>query len=404
VVTLAIFVAVFSTPEIIDAALSRVETERHILLLIAVILWTSIRWRETGSVMSFVTMSLAVLLIIFFKETTFVIMTAWACGLIVFERITRTSINATERLRIRLLSVPPLVGSLLFLVMYLLFIHPQVQASYLDGTQRPWGVRDLQQVWLVALFLALAVRWSVLRAVKPDPLWEAWVFSIFGLVCAYALLNLTHTVYTAPAAFLAWLYIGHVAQLWLSNDERFGRAALGVASLAIFLAAALQTSVSFASFSTRKELMASRARAAEFIYHFYLTSTALSTPDRLTLHFPREVWWGSGEEVAIFVKYLEARYGLSNIQVGMPAEALMVEHKEYATNGVPKGAVVTTPCVDWWQFDFSCSYGLKVSRGDLIVVFGPLDTQLLQNYRLIYTSETVGFWTNTNRTYVLLKE
>ena len=318
-------VAIMMTPGIVKVLLSRIDPERNILVLLAILMFGAVRYRENGSITAFILTSMASVAILFCKETGFILVGGWGLMLIILVQFSATAMGPVSCRRLRLLAIPPLVGSFVWLFLYLFAIYPQIQASYAADMQRPLTevLGSLYQIWIFMLFLALLVRFSILRSEKLDPVWDGWLLPIFGSVGAYALLQFSAAYYTAPAAFLSWLYVGHVAQLWSLRASGYKHVALSIASLAIFCGAMLQVPASFSVLSNRKEFIASRTKAAEFVYHFAVSRNAISGLDSgLTLHFDQDPYRWAHYDAALFAGYLEARYGLSKITVGMPANAL----------------------------------------------------------------------------------
>jgi hypothetical protein len=389
-IILATSIAIISTPAILMVFLEAIRPERNMILLLAVIIWASIRYRDSGRISAFILTNLATFAILFYKETAFIFVSGWALMLLIFDRI--PYITLTNRNH-RMVAVLPFASSIFWLLLYLTAIYPQIQDSYLvQGplSQTPFKdlVHSLSQIWFLALCLAVLLRLYLLKSVKVDPLWDVWPLVTFGFIGANAFLALNSLHYNSPAAFLSWLYAGHVADLWARRIAyNHKRRIVAFASIPIYFGAAIQIPTSALALIHHKEFVASRARAAEFIHHFYLSSTALSGVKRdFTIHFLKSARPDYfAYEAALFAAYLEAKYKLSNITIGLPVDALGARSQQ----------------CPWMPL--TCHYGLPVNQGDLILISGALDSTLFeQGYTLLYTSDKVGFWTNTFHIHVLL--
>lgn len=403
-ISLSICIAIISTPAIVIVFLGRVYTERNMVLLLGIMIWGSMRYRETSSIIAFILTSLSGFIMLFYKETAFLIVGGWALILILMGK------NSSDGRRLRMLAIPAIVGASFWFLFYIIAIYPQFQHfdSYLEPQSLQARFESLHEVWVLALFLALVVRFGLLKSVKFDLLWDAWLLPIFASVLANIILSLTSRYYSAPAALLSWLYVGHVAQLCSSTACR-SRAALAIASLPILCGAAIQAPSSFTEFANHKEFAFSKAETADFVYHFYVTRNAifedpwLPLPRSrinlgLTIQFPAATQSWSAYEVALFAEYLRLKYNISNITIGLPRDQLGSRSE---------------PCVSWLTgpdgAPIVCHYGLPISSGDLVLIWGNgLDSQLSQlrqqGCKLLYTSEDVGFWKNTFHIYVLVKE
>ena len=197
------------------------------------------------------------------------------------------------------------------------------------------------------------------------------------------MLGFAHEYYYAPAALLAWLYAGKVAELAIDSAgaERKTAAAIGFVVLAVI--ALLDAPTAFSDiYAPWKENVASKADAARFIAGFDTLRRGKSTDEPLRIVFPAN----TNYEIAYFIGYLEAKYAIEKIEVGMAADA---------------SGEKTELCVRWMVFE--CHYGLSVRPGDLVVYFGEqggrLDV-LKKRYRLIHVSPDIGFWANDFRVYV----
>ncbi len=388
-ITIAICIAVLLTPPIVSAAFHIVNSERNILVLLCLFLWAALRYQQSRRTSFLVAASLASFVILQYKETAFVMMMAWACYLLAAARLMK-DLPSADRRCFTLLAGAVIGGCAIWLAVYGIAILPQIGRSYLVGRSHdPFLVLQVlaSQVWVLILIGSILFRFMLARrGIQASPVWDGMPVAALALTAAYVKLGFIHEYYYAPAALLAWLYAGRVAELALANSGPARRPAL-IGILALVMPLALfQTLVSFWwVYAPWKENVASKADAARFIdmLHDARPPDRRGQPFRIV--FPRS----SNYEAAFFIGYLEARYRILDIEV------------DIGDLGRDRLPGETSQCVLW--VPVMCNYGLSQRRGDVAVYFGEEGDDLAAlkaTYSLIHVSPDIGFWANRLRAYL----
>jgi hypothetical protein len=396
-ITAAICVAILLTPPIAAAIFHLVNSERNILLLLCLFLWAALRYQQSHRTSYVVAAGVACFVMLQYKETAVPWMLAWACYVAVAARF--MALPATDdRRSLAMLAGAVIVGCLVWLAVYALAILPQVQQSYLVGRQH--NLFDILrmivgQVWYWVLVGSILCRLMLARrGVHASPIWDGLALAAAVSTAAYVKLGLYHDYYFAPAAMMAWLYAGRVAELAYSRAAGDRRPALLSMVGIIALLAALQIPLAFWDvYAPWKENVASKADAARFIDAVHASRPVEQWRSPLRIVFPTN----TNYEVAFFIGYLQAKYRILDLEVGLGRDNLQ------GGLGADRLGTSTAQCVLW--IPAICVYGLPARPGDLLAYFGEegknLDA-LKAKYRLVHVSPDIGFWHNDLRAYIFM--
>ncbi|HEY2891520.1 MAG TPA: hypothetical protein VGJ31_12870 [Dongiaceae bacterium] len=383
------FVAILLAPPVVAALFHIINSERNILLLLCIFLWSSLAYERTRRAGYLVLAAVASFLALQYKETAAVMMGGWAGYLLLAGWLARQRPPGEHRV-LALLGGSVAAGCIIWFAAFAIAILPQIGRSYLVGRSHdPLLVLQVlaSQVWVLALAGAILCRFLLARrGIHTSPIWDGVPVAALALTAAYVKLGFIHEYYYAPATLLAWLYAGHVAQLALANSGPSRRPALiGILALVAPLAL-FQTLTSFWwVYAPWKENVASKADAARFIEGLHAARPPDQRRQPLRIAFPRS----SNYEAAFFIGYLEARYRILDIEVDIGILAR------------DRLASETSQCVLW--VPVMCNYGLSERRGDVAVFFGEEGDDLAAlkaAYHLIYVSPDIGFWPNRLHAYV----
>lgn len=388
-VTVLTCIAILLAPPVVAALFHIVNSERNILLLLCVFLWSTLAYEKTGRAAYVVLAAVAGFLSLQYKETAAVMMAAWGGYLLLAAWLGRKR-PPRERRALAMIGATALAGCAIWFIAFAIAVLPQVERSYVVGRSHdPLLVLQVlgSQVWFLILLGAIACRLLLARrGLHVSPLWDGAALGALAFTAAYVKLGFIHEYYYSPAAMLAWLYAGRLGEVALANSGPSRRAAL-TGFLALLTPLALfQTLNSFWwVYTPWKENVASKADAARFIDGLHAARSEDQRRQPMRILFPRS----SNYEAAFFIGYLEARYRTLDIQVeigGLARDRLPGE---------------TSQCVLW--VPVMCSYGLSGKSGDVAVFFGEEGddvSALKADYRLIHVSPDIGFWPNRLHAYV----
>ncbi len=383
------FVAILLAPPVVSALFHIVNSERNILLLLCVFLWSSLAYERSRRTGYLVLAGIASFVSLQYKETAAVMMGGWAGYLLLAAWLARKRASGESR-ALALLGGSVAAGCIIWFAVFAIAILPQIGRSYIVGRSHEVPLVLLvlaSQVWFLALAGSILCRLLLARrGIHTSPIWDGVPVAALALTASYVKLGFIHEYYYAPAALLAWLYAGHVATLALANSGPSRRPAL-VGILALVAPLALfQTLTSFWwVYAPWKENVASKADAARFIDTLHAARPPDQRHQPLRIAFPRN----SNYEAAFFIGYLEARYRILDIEVDIGT---------LARDRLPGE---TSQCILW--VPVMCNYGLSERRGDVAVFFGEEGddlSALKAAYRLIHVSPDIGFWPNRLHAYI----
>ena len=308
-----------------------------------------------------------------YKETAFVFPLCVGAALILHSFLSDS--HEPFRSRQRIVGLSLLIPVATVLVYYFNAIKPLVTDSYLTHRSvNPISVlrNAATEVWFWALaclsigrFLELIVERSI------RPMWDGLLVGAIMLVCVYSYLGLSASYYFAPVAVFTYLYAAHFICGYVNARPYLS---LGVALTTLLLAA--QIPETFSSFVQRKEVVYSKAAAAQFL------ADNIGVEGRsdkvIRIYAPLVSAYVGG----LFANFIVAKYGM-NIELAIDN-----------TEGWPE----STPCINLQPV--RCSS--KIGTEKFAVSFSPGDLPPA-GYHEIFRSAPIGQWHNQEYSRVFAK-
>jgi hypothetical protein len=380
--------SIFTTPAIVLVGLGLIFPERNVILLLSINIIALAGYLSCPRPWKLWIAIFSAFLVLFFKETSFVAVGAWASTFVAAGLFRKYFAPAMPRNRDLYLVSATLAGAIFgFLALYLVVVYPLVQTPFTESRQVAF-LSSLSvvtsQIWFWALCGAIGVRfWLFFKhAVTLNPVWEGAALAALGYASAITILRFPYEYYTAPAAFLAWVYCGHICSLLSGRISRtplqLGIALLSAITLFVQVPGALRVLME------EKELVHSKADAAQFI-----NSAARVLGAREPLGRPIRLYVvdAGAWEAGLFGNFLRARYGL-DVVIGIGSE---------------QGKSGRSRCLA--SYPVECIAGMPVKSADLAVEFlerGSRKAVEDAGFKSIYVSEAVGFWRNRRHARVLV--
>ena len=247
--------------------------ERDLVVLLGVWLVCLQSFSRTRSRAAFCGALISVQLMLYYKETAFVLicgfagarllMSGWGNALLLTRRglVQFARDHATELGHLALCAV--------FLAVYAVAIAPRIDASYVNVRAAGASLAALESYarsdWLVD-GLALALGWRLIArrtARQPlDALWDPLAAGAVAFALAYVKLGLVRDYYLAPADFVAVLYISR-----FGYDALRAQRPVAIAGFVMIAGWVFQQNVRDAAFyvASRKGFVAENVRLASFL-------------------------------------------------------------------------------------------------------------------------------------------
>jgi len=335
--------------------------DRNVVFWLAWLVFFVKLFEKTWSTAWAVAAAICAQIMIYYKETAFLLLLGFAVGRLIF-RCRRTDGNGWDysrlldresRLDLCLISL-----GLLFLLYYLAAMFPHENMQYVDQFRSPlaegffYFLRLDPLVWLFVA-VALARAYQILRRrVAPLPLWDGLAFG--GVVCfaAYVYLRLCKPWFLAPVDFIAVLYVGRFAILSWGKMRLWSKAATLVLAVVVLLQG---ISLSALSVFERKNVIHAKAELADVIAA--LPQSGASHVQRLFFPF------STVYSVTEFASYLTYR-GISVEGYGTTAESAAPNGVVIVSRAVTKDG----PCLGCKNYKtFICHAGSDPDPGDLVI-------------------------------------
>jgi hypothetical protein len=328
-----------SSPSVLGAHLPLIAVERNQILLIGLTLLGSSRFLEGGRPWGAALAAGSAFLLLFYKEASAAIVGGLCLWLFVWALRHRKG----EWHRPLALSVLLGIGVVVFLGAYLILVQRYVETSYLEGRAVQFGVAAraiTMQPWFWALGPAVGVRVVSRRG---DPALDGLLLgaALYGVGIVW--LGLQWPYFSAPVAFVAWIYIAAAADQLRAPLAR--KVAMG-ACAAVIVAS---LSPAFDTVRIQKGLVGAKEDAARFLADYYSARSGLvgdATP--LVLHFP-----SGGYAGGLLGGYTHAAFRVP-VVVAVPDGA---------------GGTLLNRCPFLAGVD--CQYGRPRKPGDLVVTLAP---------------------------------
>jgi hypothetical protein len=358
---------VLTIPGILVSFTGLLYPERNVLFYLAFLILFVRRFEETQSTAWAVAAVVCAQILIYYKETAFLLLLGFAMGRLILRCWDRNRPRWDySRLREKESRLDLCLASLgvLFLLYFTAVMLPHLNIQYAHEHQLSLVEVFLAYIkldMLAWLFVAIVLgRMSLilLHKVKPLPLWDG--LALGGVVCftAYLFLGMYSVHYLAPVDLIAVLYAGRLVIL------SWGRRGLGskVAMMAL-LCAVLFQNVSLSAFRMfeRKNVVHGKAEIARMIK----AQQQSWAGNAQRVFFP----FASPYRVMEFASYLN--------YLGVPVEGVPFESA--GLNGVVlvgKAIVKDGPCVGYESP--VCHAGSTPDPGDLVIVLPDDDASLAE--------------------------
>jgi hypothetical protein len=350
----ALIIVVIITPSILASFANLLFSERSVLLFLGCFALFVKRFEQTRSVASAVSAMICAQLMIYSKETAFLLLLGFAasrlilrCGTphIEFSRLW----TKESRLDLGFVSL-----AVLFLILYLgvMGIHGNMGYAASASLPRVDVVIGYTRVdvlpWLLVAVLLGRIYKILWRRLAPVMLWDGLAAGGVACFLAYIYLGMFSIYYTAPVDLIAVLYIGRFAVLsWKKMDLWAKAAAIPVTFIIVFQ----DCLVSGFSVYERKNVIHANVELASVVEAQYRRGMG----NDLRLFFP----FSGGEEIMEFGAYLNYR--------GVPVEGAADEAS--SPNSIVLSRARTGedgPCVEWRNI--MCRRVSGPAPGDMVIV------------------------------------
>jgi len=353
---LSLIILTLITPSILISFSGLIYAEWNIIFWLVCLVWFVKRFERTHSTAWAVAAVISSQLIIYYKETAFLLILGFAAGRLIL-RCWKTENGGWDFKRLRdpdgrldmclaFLVVP-------FLLYYLAVMFPNYGARYADNARLPlkqvlasYLELDLLAWVLVAVVLARFVL-ILRRRVALSVLWDGLAVAGIGCFAGYLTLRMYSAYYLAPVDLIAVLYLGRLAALSMKN---MGSVARLCALVLLFFVLLQDLSLSAFRMYERKNVIHAKAEIGHVIEARYQSDPQ----DVKRLFFP----YASPFGVLEFASYLN--------YLGVPVE--QVPPGSGATGSVllvGKAIEKDGPC---GYRAFVCHPGSTPDPGDLVVV------------------------------------
>ncbi|MGO9020605.1 MAG: hypothetical protein ACLQVJ_19870 [Syntrophobacteraceae bacterium] len=354
---LALTALVLILPSTVTCFTGLVFPDRNFVFWLACLVFFVKLFGKTGSSAWAVAAAICAQIMIYYKETAFLLLLGFAIGRLIL-RCRRADGSGWDYSRIRdresRLDLCLFSLGLLFLLYYaaVMMHHPNMQYAHMMRFPLVKVLLDYVELdLLVWVFVAVVLRRAYLilrRRVAPLPLWDGLAFG--GVLCfvSYIYLRLCAPRYLAPLDFIAVLYVGRIAVLSWGKMRWRSKAATLVLVVAVLLQG--MSLSAFCEFE-RKNIIHAKAELADAIV---LSQSRASHVQRLFFPFSHAY------PVTEFASYLVYR-------------GIRVEGYETTAEPAAPGDVIIVsmpftkdgPCVEHKKF--ICHAGSEPNPGDLVI-------------------------------------
>lgn len=363
----ALVILALLTPSILTSFNGLVYNERSVLFLLAFLMLSVKRFEQTQSKAWAVAAVVFAQIILYSKETFFVLLLGFAASRFILRYGTAyLEGSGRDQLRIResRLELGFACLAVLFLVLYFGFIGIPGKMNYAASARVPQAdlVLGYTRVDLLAWLLvaiALGRIYLILRhRAAPSLLWDGLAFGGVAYFSAYLWLSIFSIYYLAPVDLIAVLYVGRLAVLSWEKMRSWGKAAAMLLALIVLLQDVL---VSVFAVFERKNLIHAKAEIASVVETQYRRGTG----NDLRLFFP----FADSYVIMEFGAYLNYR--------GVPVEGARDEASTLNNVVLAKtGTAEDGSCVEWRSI--RCHAVSEPAPGDLVIVLPDDEASLAQ--------------------------
>jgi len=355
------------TPGIVISFGGLIYDERNLVLWLACLVLFVKRFEQTQSTAWAVAAAVCAQIMIYYKETAFLLLLGFAVGRLGLRCWRRDeAVWDYNRLRDKESRLDLCLASLavLFLLYYMAVMLPHPNMQYADEQHLRVGEALLSYLrldLLAWLFVAVVLgrAYLILRhKVPPLPLWDGLALGGVAYFTAYLYLGMFSGYYLAPVDLIAVLYVGRFSIL------SWGQRSLGnKAATIVLVGAILVQDVSLSAFRLfeRKNVIHGKAEIASVVKAQYQGGAR----NAQRVFFP----FASPYRVMEFASYLDYR--------GVPVEGVLVESAGLNGIAVASRAVAKDgPCMGYASP--ICHAGSSPDPGDLVIVLPDDDASLAE--------------------------
>jgi len=363
----ALTAAIFLTPAIVISYSGLFFPERNLLFWLACMLLFVQRFEHTRSTVWAVAAGVSAQIMIYYKETAFVLLVVFAAGRLMLHCRDRDLGRwDSKRLWDKEGQFEICLASLggLFLAHYFVVMFPHANMHYADNARLPLAelfIAYIKLDLLAFLFLifALARIYMILRRrVAPSPLWDGLAIGGLAYLSAYFCLGIFSAYYLAPVDLIAVLYVGRFT---VRSWRQFNLVRKIAVASALCLVLFQNFSLSAFRLFEDKNFVHAKVGIASSVVANYMPAAAKP----LRLFFP----FATPYVLMEFASYLDYR--------GLAAEGAPDGNAgKYAVVLVSKGVAVAGPCVPFRSI--VCHPGREPVAGDLVVVLPDDDASVAQ--------------------------
>jgi hypothetical protein len=298
-----ILIAVLLAPSFVVPFTGLTYPERNVLFWETILLLCLAGYSRTRRRVYFVGSLVAVQFALYYKETVVLLVAPFAITQIILHLHSRGRAGYRswrEFARENNVALGLLAVSAIYSVLFAFAMLPHHSFSYTKSLQMSIGFvieRYLQTDWpafaLIAIILTRVIRCFLFKR-QLDPLWDS--LAVGAVICFSGIvaIRLYGCYYTAPADLIAILYLGWIAQSWLSTRSAFRRMAV----VAIYVCI-VANNASYSAFRIieRKSIIAARSEFAQFLISY----KDLTRDSTIRLFFP----YAAGKGVMEMSAYLD---------------------------------------------------------------------------------------------------
>lgn len=374
----ALTAAIFLTPAIAISYSGLIYPERNVLFWLACLLLFVQRFERTRSTVWAVAAGVSAQIMIYYKETSFVLLVGFAAGRLMLHCRNR-DLGRWDYKRLwdkegRFDLCLASLGAL-FLAYYFVVMLPRPNLRYADSARLPLAELFLAYIkldllaFLLPVFVLARTHMILRRRSAPSPLWDGLAIGGLAYLSAYFCLGIFSAYYLAPVDLIAVLYLGRYAVRSWGQFNMVRRIAVASALCLVLL-----QNVSLSAFRLfeDKNLVHAKAGIASSVKAGYTPPAAKP----LRLFFP----FATPYVLMEFASYLDFRgFAVEGAPDGNAAK--------YAVVLIGKDIALAGPCVPFRTI--ICHPGREPVAGDLVVVLPDDDASVAQVGEYLHQGEPV---------------
>lgn len=342
---------VMTSPSFVISFFGLIYPERDIIFWMAAWLVSLVAHVRNGGRLSFAAALISAQCLLYYKEIVFLLVAGFAAGKLVLD----AQRDRRDFLRRHLLELSHLALCAVFVGVYFFAMRSATGESYAINAGRVGASLAAFDTYvqvdplLIVLAVVVALRVVLVFTGKraADPLWDSLAVGALIYVAAYIKLAMVRDYYTAPADFVAVIYLARVAYAELRSASIVVRAAV---SLVVAVAFMQNLSTDAFAVLTRKEYVAASRQMVDALEQHAVSSRR----DTVELFFPQV----GGFQLMEFSAYLRYRgFRMLGDSTAREANRPVV---------VVKGPHRFPEDVCQPSQNFKCLYAVAPARGDLV--------------------------------------